>query len=228
MGKASGCFGENIFFVLSKKLGVQATSHKVFRTSVLAMKQLTSQQADDLVSSQQRERSAIDSFRGTKLIIALFELFWGIMRWAGTQRNTNRKVSTSSPEESSLLWPTNRRWQRRKAALSQHEFPRAVRELEQRRPDVSCRGRGKRFAWTKYQMLYNKQKGVYAWCSELMPILKGHGIDHEDLNRTPGFNSDENLQLTNRRCNRVKSSRSIHGQAKKGAQSVVDLVSVAK
>ena len=115
------------------------------------------------------------------------------------------------------------------ASYGRCEFRRAVKELEQRRLEVSRRERRKRFAWSKHQMLYSMQKGVCPLCLELMPLLKGEvEIDHKDPNRTPGFNSDENLQLTHRRCNREKSSRSVYEQAKKGGQIVIDLVQVAK
>jgi hypothetical protein len=46
------------------------------------------------------------------------------------------------------------------AAHGQYEFRRAVKDLEHRRLEVSHRERRKRFAWSKYQMLYGRQKGV--------------------------------------------------------------------
>ncbi len=87
------------------------------------------------------------------------------------------------------------------------------------------RPRRKRFSWSKYESLYQKQRGICPLCKRVMVLLRREvEIDHLDPNRQQGFNDDDNLQLTHRRCNRKKSSRSVYEQAKKTNRSIMELV----
>jgi 5-methylcytosine-specific restriction endonuclease McrA len=62
-------------------------------------------------------------------------------------------------------------------------------------------------------------------CKEVMVLLRGViEIDHKDPNRQEGFNDDDNLQLTHRRCNRRKSSGSLYQQAKKMNRTIMELL----
>ena len=101
-------------------------------------------------------------------------------------------------------------------------FRQAVESIRRRRLDNHHRDHRKRFAWSKYQRLYRRQRGMCPLCNDAMLLLRGQvEIDHKDPNRQEGFNDDDNLQLTHQSCNRRKSSRSIYEQAKKGGKSII-------
>jgi 5-methylcytosine-specific restriction endonuclease McrA len=105
-------------------------------------------------------------------------------------------------------------------------FKCALRDLKRRRLEISGREKRKRFPWSKYQALYRSQKGICRVCQRIMPLLRGEvEIDHKDPNRQEGFNDDDNLQLTHRKCNRRKSSRSLYQQAKKTNRDIIELLS---
>lgn len=104
-------------------------------------------------------------------------------------------------------------------------FKAAVKSLRARRLDRRGRENRKQFAWSKYQALYRKQRGMCPLCETAMLLLRGEvEIDHKDPNRAEGFNDDANLQLAHRKCNRRKSSQSLYQQAKKGHRTVVELL----
>ena len=104
-------------------------------------------------------------------------------------------------------------------------FKSALQALNRRRLEVDQREKRKRFAWSKYQVLYRKQRGICPLCNDAMLLLRGEvEIDHKDPNRQEGFNDDVNLQLAHRRCNRTKSSRSLYQQARKGNRNIVELL----
>ncbi|MGA3245831.1 MAG: HNH endonuclease signature motif containing protein [Bacteroidota bacterium] len=106
-----------------------------------------------------------------------------------------------------------------------YRFKCALKDLNRRRLEIDGREKRKRFPWSKYQALYRSQKGICRVCRELMPLLRGEvEIDHRDPNRQEGFNDDDNLQLTHRKCNRKKSSRSVYQQAKKSSRNIVELL----
>jgi 5-methylcytosine-specific restriction endonuclease McrA len=105
------------------------------------------------------------------------------------------------------------------------QFTLALQDLKRRRLEVEQRQKRKRFPWSKYQALYSSQKGICRLCRRLMPLLRGEvEIDHKDPNRQEGFNDDDNLQLTHRRCNRKKSSGSLYQQAKKMNRTIIELL----
>jgi len=104
-----------------------------------------------------------------------------------------------------------------------YHFQQALREIKRRRLEVSSREKRKRFPWSKYQTLYHRQHGVCPLCKELMPLVSGEiEIDHRDPNKVDGFNDDGNLQLTHKRCNRSKSSKTIYDLAKAKHKTVIE------
>ncbi|MGA3245856.1 MAG: HNH endonuclease signature motif containing protein [Bacteroidota bacterium] len=114
---------------------------------------------------------------------------------------------------------------RLKAEYGDFAFRQAVRSIRQRRLDNGHRERRKRFPWSKYQSLYRMQRGVCPLCRDDMVLIRGRvEIDHKDPNREEGFNDDDNLQLTHRKCNRKKSSRSLYQQAKKSNRNIAELL----
>jgi 5-methylcytosine-specific restriction endonuclease McrA len=112
-----------------------------------------------------------------------------------------------------------------KVEFGESAFRRALQMISRRRLENRNREHRRRFSWSKYQFLYQLQKGKCPLCGELMPLLKGEvEIDHKDPNREKDFNNDDNLQLTHRRCNRWKSSLSIYEQAKKARKNMIQCV----
>ena len=104
-------------------------------------------------------------------------------------------------------------------------FKSAIQRLNRQRLDVSEREKRKRFAWSKYQVFYRKQRGICPLCDKAMLLLRGEvEIDHKDPNRQEGFNDDANLQLAHRKCNRTKSSRSLFQEAKKRNRNIVEML----
>jgi len=104
-----------------------------------------------------------------------------------------------------------------------YHFQQALRQLNKRRLEITRTEKRKRFQWSKYQTLYRRQHGVCPLCKELMPLVKGEiEIDHKDPNKKDGFNDDGNLQLTHKRCNRSKSSKTIYDLAKAKNRTVIE------
>jgi hypothetical protein len=57
-----------------------------------------------------------------------------------------------------------------------------------------------------------------------MPFLRGKiEIDHRDPNRKD-FNSDRNLQLTHKECNRKKSSKSLYELSKETGKTIREIL----
>ncbi len=103
-------------------------------------------------------------------------------------------------------------------------FNLALKEIRRRRLEVSKRGKRERFPWSKYRKLYNRQKGVCPLCNETMPFIRGEiEIDHRDPNRED-FNSEDNLQLTHKRCNRAKSAKSVSTLSKESGKTIQELL----
>jgi len=112
-----------------------------------------------------------------------------------------------------------------KAEFGDFAFRRALRIVGRRRLENRDREHRKRFGWPKYQSLYQRQRGVCPLCKEVMVLFRGEvEIDHKNPNRQEGFNDDDNLQLTHRRCNRKKSSGSLYQQAKKMNRTIMELL----
>jgi 5-methylcytosine-specific restriction endonuclease McrA len=111
------------------------------------------------------------------------------------------------------------------AEYGESAFSYALQLRKRRRLENRRRSQRKRFAWSKYQKLYRRQRGICPLCRKEMVLLNGEvEIDHRDPNRAEGFNDDENLQLTHRRCNREKSSRSVYRQAKRMGRNMTELL----
>lgn len=112
-----------------------------------------------------------------------------------------------------------------KVEFGDFAFRHALRIVRQRRLENRHREHRKRFRWSIYQSLYQKQRGICPLCKEVMILLRGEvEIDHKDPNRQLGFNDDDNLQLTHRKCNRRKSSRSLYQQAKKRNRTIAEIL----
>jgi 5-methylcytosine-specific restriction endonuclease McrA len=111
------------------------------------------------------------------------------------------------------------------AEYGESTFRYALELRNRRRLENRRRTPRKRFAWSKYQKLYRKQRGICPLCRKEMVLLNGEvEIDHKDPNRASGFNDDDNLQLTHRRCNRSKSSRSVYKQSKQLGRNMAEFL----
>ena len=106
-----------------------------------------------------------------------------------------------------------------------HSFKSAIKTLNRRKIDQSQREPRKTFPWSKYKKLYYIQRGICSYCDEPMFLRKGEvEIDHRDPNRLD-FNADSNLQLLHKKCNRMKSSRSVPSEAKTQGKTYLHLLS---
>jgi 5-methylcytosine-specific restriction endonuclease McrA len=91
--------------------------------------------------------------------------------------------------------------------------------------DVTVRQKRKSFPWSKYKRLYEKQAGKCAICAKDMRLIRGTvEIDHKNPN-AEDFNSDYNLQLAHKECNREKGGKSLAEQAKFYGKTTVQLLS---
>jgi len=105
------------------------------------------------------------------------------------------------------------------------EYDRAVQEIKNRRLTIIGREKRKHFPLKKYQMLFGRQKGNCGICRlELEVAGPPNVIDHKDVNRTKGYNSDSNLQLVHKDCNAEKAAKSIPQQAKHYGETMMELI----
>ena len=100
----------------------------------------------------------------------------------------------------------------------------AFKEFDRRKLQAFDREKRQRFSWVFYRKLYNRQRGICPLCDGTMPLLKGEvEIDHRDPNRND-FNSEGNLQLTHKKCNRAKSAKSILRLSKESGRTIHELL----
>jgi len=105
------------------------------------------------------------------------------------------------------------------------DFDHCIDKLRRQRLDKAA-GRPKRirFSWVKYRRLYDKQRGICAWCDKEVALFRGDvEIDHRDPN-AEDFNGDGNLQLLHSSCNRSKNAKSIAEQSKATGKGYIELL----
>jgi 5-methylcytosine-specific restriction endonuclease McrA len=111
-----------------------------------------------------------------------------------------------------------------KSEYGSFHLKRAIKELNRCRAEVSNREKRKRFPWPCYRKLYNRQRGLCPLCGEVMPFIRGEiEMDHRDPNRKD-FNSENNLQVMHKRCNRVKASKSVLRLSKESGRTIKDML----
>lgn len=100
------------------------------------------------------------------------------------------------------------------AEVGRSIYDQAVKMKNRRRLESGpTRQKRKRFPWSKYQKLYQKQGGVCWWCQSDMKLIKGQiEVDHFDPN-ADDFNGDTNLSVLHMDCNREKSAKTLTEQA---------------
>ena len=110
-----------------------------------------------------------------------------------------------------------------KAEWGYSRFDAAVRAINRKRLQGE-RAPRKKFPWSKYRKLYDRQRGICPECKLLMPLVRGHvEIDHFDPNEQD-FNNESNLRLTHTLCNRSKGAKSVLEQSKASGRTFTDMM----
>lgn len=103
-------------------------------------------------------------------------------------------------------------------------FDFAMRKMRRMRIEPGREDR-KRFPWTMYKRLYQKQAGLCPRCCGAMILLRGKvEIDHYDPN-AEDYNGEANLRLLHTDCNREKSAKTPLQEAKATGQIITDTLS---
>jgi hypothetical protein len=109
-------------------------------------------------------------------------------------------------------------------AIGRSDFRRLMDKQKNAKLQASDRPERKKFPWSLYKRLYERQAGLCPWCCGAMILLRGKvEIDHINPN-ADDYNGRDNLQLLHSHCNREKSGMSIEQQSKHTGKSFVELI----
>ena len=111
---------------------------------------------------------------------------------------------------------------RRLAGTSNYDA--AVKHINRKRLLSDGREPRKKFSFATLKKLYHRQRGKCPLCRKDMALIRSElEIDHRDPNAAD-FNNESNLQVTHKKCNREKSSKSIMEQVKESGQTITEMV----
>jgi hypothetical protein len=109
-------------------------------------------------------------------------------------------------------------------AIGLSDFRRLLEAMKNSKLQVLDRPERKKFPWSVYKRLYERQGGLCPWCGGAMILLRGKvELDHRDPN-AEDFNGRNNLQLLHNSCNASKNAMSIEQQSKHSGKSFMELI----
>jgi 5-methylcytosine-specific restriction endonuclease McrA len=111
------------------------------------------------------------------------------------------------------------------AVYGRSEFDYCADKIRKARLEIgNLRPKRVKFPWSMYRKLYDRQRGICAWCDKEMALIRGKvDMDHIDPN-SEDFNGSSNLQLLHSGCNRSKNAKSIAEQSKATGKGYIELL----
>ncbi len=112
-----------------------------------------------------------------------------------------------------MLEQTKQRLRAIRDEVGYSEYDAAQRSLNRERLENTDRVKRKSISFSVVKRKYQRAKGICWWCQTTMPMVRGQiEGDHFDAN-AEDFNSDSNIGVLHKNCNREKGPLSLNDQA---------------